>query len=338
MTRPSVRLDVGLATAASRLVEQSLGVVPGERVVLVYDEPHRAIAEAIEAAVREAKSEPVTFKLEDLGPRPFTSLDARVAAAARDAQATILLVDFHEGELEMRAEMVALASRHRLRHGHMVGVTRASVVSGFAVDPRRVADKTRELLVRLKPDSRITVKSAAGTDVVIELAPRCRWVEYGCVVGPGKAVNLPGGELITSPESVTGTYVADGTLGDAEGTLTRALGETPLTLHLVASRVRSIECPRDPGLARALARRVAAVRDLDRVGLVIFGVNLGLSTPVGDIASDQKIPGVHLALGQTFPEQTGAAWTSASWLGVTSVACDADIDSLPVLRGGRYML
>lgn len=69
-----------------------------------------------------------------------------------------------------------------------------------------------------------------------------------------------------------------------------------------------------------------------------FGVNLGLTTPLGDVFSDQKIPGVHLSFGDPFATETGATWTCRSWLALTSVGHDADLDKLQVLRGGRYIL
>ncbi|HEY8076754.1 MAG TPA: hypothetical protein VIF62_21660, partial [Labilithrix sp.] len=324
--RGSGLVDAGLAAAALRLVQQSLGVVAGERVLVVYDEAHATIAKVFEEAIRVTKSEPLSFELETLAARPHVRAHAILTESAKNVQATILLFDFRQHEIQMRAELVALAAQHRLRHAHMVGVGRASIVSGFSVDVRRITEKARDLLVRLRPDSRITVKSAAGTNVTIALSPTCRWLDLGCVVAAGKAMNLPGGELVTCPASVDGTYVADGTLGDAEGALTRTLAETPLAVHFAAGRVKSIECPRDMALARAVSRRIADVVNLDRVGNVVLGVNLGLSSPCGDIASDQKIPGVHLSLGETFATQTGAAWSCASWIGLTSTGSDADVD------------
>jgi hypothetical protein len=107
-------------------------------------------------------------------------------------------------------------------------------------------------------------------------------------------VNLPGGEIITSPESVEGAYLANGTLGDADGALNRLLQSTPITLRIAGARVK-------------------------------------------DVFSDQKIPGVHLSLGETFPQATGATWTSNSWIAFTSVEHDADIDKTRVLRRGRYV-
>jgi aminopeptidase len=331
-------LDAGLAVAAHRLIAGSLGVVSGERIVVVVDAAHRPLADTIRDAVIIEGSQAMVFCLEDLAPRPHRELHATIKEALAHAQASVLLIDFEAGELQMRTDMVDLAAHHRLRHGHMVGVTRASMVAGFSVDPHRIAEKARALSVRLRRDSRITLKSAAGTDLVIDLSPRCRWLDYGCIVAAGKRVNLPGGELVTSPETVNGSYVATGTLGDADGVLRRSLMRTPVTLRISSSRVTGVECAEDRQLARTIQERMFRLSNLDRVGLVGFGLNLGLNAPVGDVFTDQKVPGVHLSLGETFPDKTGATWTSESWLAFTAVELDADVDKLPVLRRGRYLI
>ena len=336
MLRAPDLADIGLAVAAQRLIELSLGIVPGERVLIVHDAAHEDIVTVVAEAVRAARAEPMLVRLEDLGGRPHGVLHPRISDAVPLAQASLLLVEFHKGELQMRTQMIEETTRAGLRHGHIVGVARASMVQGFSVDPRRIAEKARELMVRLKPDARITVRCGEA-ELFVQLAPSCRWVDYGCIVGSGKRVNLPGGELVTCPESVEGVYVANGTLGDADGALNRLLRDTPITVRIAGGRAKGVECPRDPSLARAVLDRFARTTNLDRVGLVSFGVNLGLTTPLGDVFSDQKIPGVHLSFGDPFAHETGATWTSRSWLAFTSVGHDADLDKQPVLRGGRYI-
>jgi leucyl aminopeptidase (aminopeptidase T) len=331
-------VDPGLAAAVERLVEGALGVVAGERVVVVHDGAHDALAELAEASIRGARAEPVLVRLEDHGPRPHAQLPLAAVEALAGAQASLLAIDFHKGELAMRTEMVTRAAAAGLRHGHMVGVQRAAIIAGFSVDPRRIAEKTRALQVRLGPTSRVVVRSRAGTDLVVTLAPRCRWLDYGATVRIGKRVNLPGGELVTSPEEVDGVYVADGTLGDADGALRRSLAATPIVLRVARSRVVAVECPKNAALAHTVSRRLAQVANLNRVGMVGFGVNLGLTEPTGDVFADQKVPGVHLSLGETFPTLTGATWSSSSWVAFTSRDQDVDVDSASVLRGGRFLV
>jgi hypothetical protein len=330
--------DPGLAAAVERLVEGALGVVAGENVLIVHDAAHDAVAALAADAVRVARATPIVFRLEDHGMRPVAHLPAGVTDALKDAQVSLLCVEFNAGELAMRTEMVKHAADAGVRHGHMVGVSIASMIGGFSIDPRRIAEKSRSLQVRIGATSRIAVRSTAGTDLVITLAPKNRWLDYGAIVLRGKRVNLPGGELVTSPEDVSGTYVADGTLGDADGALKRNLVTTPITLKIQSSRVIDVSCARSPSLGHAVSSRLARAANLDRIGLVGFGVNIGLTEPNGDVFSDQKVPGVHISLGETFPEQTGATWTSQSWIAFTSSKQDIDIDGTAVMRGGRYLL
>ncbi len=338
MRRISGSLDAGVLAAARRLVEQSLAVVRGEKLVVVFDRAHEDVASIIADVVTVVDATPVTLCLESFGPRPHDRLAPQISSAIAGAQASVLLVDFHPGELDLRSAIVELAARHRLRHGHMVGVGRTSMVAGFSIDPYRITEKMRAILTRTKPDAKITVRSDAGTDLLVTLDATRRWVEYGNVVGPGKRVNLPGGELVTSPVSVDGVYVADGSLGDADGAFSRRLETTPLVFRFARGRVTAIECAREPSLADALLRRIRRTNDLDRVGTFNFGVNLGLSAPVGEIFTDQKVPGAHLSLGSTFPTKTGADWDAKSWIAFTTRSCDVDLDRHAVLRRGHYLV
>lgn len=338
MRRISGTLDAGVVVAARRLVEQSLAVVRGERLVVVFDRAHEDIAMIIADTATVADATPVPLCLENFGPRPHHRMAEPIRSAIATAQASILLIDFHGGELDMRTAIVQEAASHRLRHGHMIGVGRSSMIAGFSVDPYRITEKMRAILTRMKPDATLSVKSDAGTSLIVNLGVGRRWIEYGSVVGPGKRVNLPGGELVTSPMSVSGTYVADGAMGDADGAFNRRLVDTPVKLRIDAGRVVAVECAREPSLADAILRRIRRTTDLDRIGLFNFGVNLGLSEPVGEIFTDQKVPGAHLSLGTTFPEKTGATWDCKSWMAFTTRACDVDLEKLAILRRGHYLV
>jgi len=330
--------DRALADAARSAIEGALAVKVGERVVLVGDLAHGDALDALEAAVHAAGGRPRRFVLEELAPRPHKWVHPRVAAALQDAKASVLLISFQANELPMRNEFVDLAATHRLRHAHMVGVERESMVAGLKVDPREVERTMRALHTRIGPSSHITVKSKAGTNLTVQLAPWCKWLLYGGVVLPGTKDNLPSGELVTCPETVDGVYVADATLGDADGLLSRSLEATPVVLHVEKGRVKRLECPTDETLARRLADAIAAVPNLDRVGLVGFGLNAGIERPFGNVFTDQKVPGVHISLGETFPARTGALWTASSWIAFTTATCDASVDQLPVLREGKFVV
>ena len=157
------------------------------------------------------------------------------------------------------------------------------------------------------------------------------------VIRPGEKENLPGGELVTCPADASGTYVANGTLGDATGSFTGSLAKGALVLHVEGGVVKRVSGS-DPLLARRIQVAMRGVTNLDRVALVSLGTNVGMTEPVGEIFVDQTLPSFHVSLGLTFPERTGASWSAESWIGFTSTASDVEVDGTPIMKAGRYLV
>jgi aminopeptidase len=330
-------VDHGLALASKRVVDGSLGVVRGERLLVVADESTTLFGQALAEAAGELGATGQLICLEDLGPRPHRALHARVRDAVALAQASVLHIGFQSDELPMRTQLVELAALMRLRHAHMIGVTRGSIIAGLSTDPRRIAEISRALRIRIRPSSVIDVRSAAGTRLKVRFEPWCRWYETSGVIRAGTRANLPAGELVTSPASIDGVYVADGAAGDPDGALQVRLASAPVKIEFEAGTVRDIEC-RDSALAQRLGQLMRGSKNLDRAGLVSFGTNVGMTDLAGDIFTSQKLPGFHISLGMTFQDRTGASWDCPQWLAFTAMNVDVDIDGAGVMRGGRYLL
>jgi aminopeptidase len=331
------KLDFALASAARRVVEGSLGVVPAEHVVVCFDREHEELAVPMLHVISDIGADAHPFVLEDLSMRPHLHLETSIVRALEQAQASVLVCGFHSGEYTMRTELIDLAASHGLRHAHMIGLTRRSMIAGLATDPQRIADISRALLVRIGPSSVVQVKSPNGTDLVVRFNPHHRWANHTGIIRPGKKENLPGGEIVTCPGDVTGIYVADGSIGEAGGSLTGLLKAAPVRLELEASVLRKVESL-DPALARRITALSRSATNMDRVALASMGTNVGMQEPVGEIFVDQTLPSFHLSLGLTFPERTGATWSSTGWLAFTQTASDIDVDGHAVMRAGRYLL
>ena len=76
----------------------------------------------------------------------------------------------------------------------------------------------------------------------------------------------------------------------------------------------------------------------DRVGELAFGTNIALDDMIGVLLQDEKVPGVHLAFGDPYGSQTGAAWKSCTHIDVLTRACNVWIDDEQVIGSGRYLL
>jgi len=337
---PLLRLSPGdfdLVNAARRILEGSLSLVPGETALIIVDRARGDLVPPLVevAKISGAKSEVVV--LEDLGLRPMREMPKQLDEMLSRAQATVLLIGFVDGEHPMRLQLLERVRELGLRHAHMVGVTRRAMLAGFSVDPTRILDATRAVRMRLRPASVLHARTSSGTDITVKLSPAHRWAEHVGVIRPGRWENLPSGELMTAPQHVQGVFVCDASSGGSFGASAGLLGRTPVRLEIEDSAVKSFTCT-DPNVHRGIEQFLAQDRFCAHVGTIILGTNVGLLSPIGELVCDQNLPGLHITLGSTFPDATGAPPTTTAQLSLTSSGGDVDLDGAPLLRNGRYMV
>ena len=330
-------LDYDLASAARRVIESSLGVVAGDRVLIVVDGLRELLGATLAEMARSVGAEAEVVVLEKLARRPVRNLPEQLRAELSRAQASVLLIGFEEGELQMRVEYVKLVTELRLRHAHMIGVGRRTMLAGFSVDPQRILDATRAVRARLRPDSVLHLRSPFGSDLEVKLGPQCRWQERVGIVRPGRWENLPGGELFTCPADVNGVFVADASMGGPVGGTAGTLSRSPVKVEIKGGACRAVHCV-DRGLATAVEGFLRAERNAVKVGMVVLGTNVGMREPTGEVVSDQNLPGLHLAFGATLAEQTGASWDAPTQLSMAASQADVDLDGAPLVRQSRYLV
>lgn len=331
------RADFDLLNATQRIVEGALGVVSGERLVVVLDSSQREMAGAFEQVARAADADLVVLELETLAPRPHVKLHPQVRSALAGAQASVFMARAQDGEAGMASELLDLVAVKALRHAHMVGVSRDSLLAGFSVDLARVTQVTRGVRAKMRPDSVLRVRSALGTDLTVKLEPKRRWFECGGLVRPGQREPLPPGRLVTAPSEVSGTFVCDGSIGEP-GRSPGRLDARAVRFEISAGTVRRVTCL-DRAVLTATEAFLKGEALADRVGAVVLGTNVGITRPTGDIACDQNLPGLHLSLGSSLPELTGAHIASARRTLLATIACcDIDLDGAPLMRAGRYLV
>ena len=332
---PAINYD--LVNAGRRVIEAALSVVPGEVVLVIVDRSRRELGAVLQEVTRNVGANGIVLALEEFGARPMRRVPERMRDELRRAQASVLLTGYAEGEHAMRVELLDLVKVFGLRHGHMVGITSRSMIPGFSVDPARILDATRAARTRIRPDSVLRLRSAAGSDLEVKLDPRHRWVEHTGVVRPGKWENLPSGKLHTAPGEVNGVFVCDASIGEHFGAAAGLLMRTPVRVEIEQSLCKSVRCD-ERTLQREIDLFLRKEHNGNRVGTVTLGTNVGLLGPTGELICDLNLPGLHINFGTTLPEQTGAAWTSRLQLAMTGAAADLDIDGAPLLRSGRYLV
>src|SRR6266849_1379157 len=221
-----------LLPGARNAVETCLAIKPGEHVVLIADEPSRAVAASLSAAMDNVHAVYTGLLLEDFGPRPIKSAPAPVLEALETADVGILCMSPQPGELAARMTIVKVVERRQIRYAHMVGVTPEIMQQGMRADYRmvdRLSDKLRERMLRAET---LTVRTEAGTQFAAHFDRGLDWVKTSGLISPRYWSNLPAGEVFTTPATVDGTFVCDATAGDHFNGKYGDLQKTPLVLEI----------------------------------------------------------------------------------------------------------
>lgn len=326
-----------LMPGAKNAVDVCLGVQPGERVVVIADEVSRTVAASLESALKEQKAEFTGLLLEELGPRPMNGAPEPVLEALKKTDVGVLCMTPQPGELGARMAIVKIVERRQIRYAHMIGVTPEIMQQGMCADYRKVdelSDRLRERMVRAE---RLTVKTEAGTSFQARFNPKLDWVKTSGLISPRYWSNLPAGEVFTTPATLDGTFVCDATAGDYFNGKYGDLQATPMKMEIAGGRLKHVECPRKD-LEEEFWTYCHTDENSDRVGELAFGTNLGLSHMIGILLQDEKFPGVHIAFGDPYGNQTHADWKSRTHVDVLTRNCDVWIDQDQVIDKGRYQL
>src|SRR5262245_34988055 len=328
---------VDLMPGARNAVNTCLAIEPGERVALIADAASLAVAASLEQALSERRANTDCLLVESVATRPILAAPTEVLAAIERADAGILCVQPREGELGARMAIVAAVERRRIRYAHMVGVTPQIMCEGMRVDYRQVDRLSQQLCERMPSARVLKVRTPSGTDFTATFSAELAWVKTSGLINPRYWSNLPAGEVFTTPASVDGRFVCDGTAGDYFNAKYGSLERTPLTLEIRRGRLVSAACERTE-LERDFWSYCHTDPNSDRVGELAFGTNFGLREMIGILLQDEKVPGVHLAFGDPYGSQTNADWKSRTHVDVLTRECDVWIDDEQVIRSGEYLL
>jgi leucyl aminopeptidase (aminopeptidase T) len=326
-----------LMPGARNAVETCLAIQPGERVALIADAASREVAAGLEQALDEVAARTECVPIEAVASRPLTSAPPQILEALERADAGILCVQPQEGELAARMAIVAAVERRRIRYAHMVGVTPRIMREGMRADYRLVDRLSQQLCERMQDARTLTVRTPAGTDFSATFDRSHAWVKTSGLINPRYWSNLPAGEVFTTPASVDGTFVCDGTAGDYFNAKYGVLAGTPLVLEIRGSRLASARCNR-MDLEQDFWSYCHTDANSDRVGELAFGTNVALRGMIGVLLQDEKVPGVHIAFGDPYGSQTRANWSSRTHVDVLARGCNVWIDDEQVIAEGQYLM
>jgi len=329
--------SLDLEPGARNAVETCLAIKAGERVALIADEASVEVASSLHDALDAAGARCDSVLLERVADRPLTLAPREALDALAAADAGILCVQPREGELGARMEIVALVERRAIRYAHMIGVTPEIMRQGMRADYRKVDELSQRLCERMPTVTTLRVETAAGTSFTASFDSSLAWVKTSGLISTRYWSNLPAGEVFTTPATVDGTFVCNGTAGDYFGPKYGDLRNTPLVLELAEGRLVSARSSR-ADLQEEFWAYCHTDEHSDRVGELAFGTNIALTSMIGILLQDEKVPGVHLAFGDPYGSQTGARWKCRTHIDVLTRECNVWIDDQQVIAGGRYLM
>jgi leucyl aminopeptidase (aminopeptidase T) len=326
-----------LEAGARNAVETCLAIKTGERVALIADEASAEVASSLHDALATAGAFCDSILVDRVADRPLARAPREALDALEAADAGILCVQPREGELGARMEIVALVEQRAIRYAHMIGVTPEIMRQGMRADYRKVDELSQRLCERMPTATMLRVETAAGTSFTASFDPSLAWVKTSGLISTRYWSNLPAGEVFTTPASVDGTFVCNGTAGDYFGPKYGDLRTTPLVLELANGRLVSARSSRTD-LQEEFWAYCHTAEHGDRVGELAFGTNIALHSMIGILLQDEKVPGVHLAFGDPYGSQTGANWKCRTHIDVLTRDCNVWIDDQQVIDGGHYLM
>ncbi len=326
-----------LIPGARNAVRTCLAIEPGERVAMVTDRETEEIAASLAGEIGKVGARLEVHVMEDYGSRPMRKLPEPVRAAFERADVTIYAGQAKAGELDFRIALTSIVDRRKIRHAHMVSISHRIMLEGMRADFHEVDEISRRVLARAQETRRIVAKSRAGSDLEATFDREIRWLKTSGIISTQKWGNLPGGEVLTSPERVDGVYVADGVVGDYLCARYGDLKENPLTVEIENSRIVEVTCPRRD-IAEDFLAYTSTDENSNRVGEFAIGTNIAVRDIIGNILQDEKLPALHLAFGHPYGEHTGARWTSRTHIDIVGRHFNLWFDGEQVMADGKFLI
>jgi hypothetical protein len=328
------RLQLGSENAV-----RCMGVTSSDRVMIITDFEREPIAQRVAAAAMARHADVTVRFLEHYGERPLTAFPGALRQDIIDARPTVsfYIATARPGEITFRLPLLPfLVQELGVRHGHMIGITEELVAEGMCADYDEVFSLTQQVYDLVRNARKIHVTSPKGTDVTGAFNKDWKWIAcHGRYSETGTWGNLPEGEVFTAPASVDGVLVCD-VLGDFFSAKYGVL-EHPMTFVVKDGYVTGVTSE-DEVVAKEVRDYLFSTPNGNRVGEFAIGTLTCLKRLVGNLLQDEKMPGLHVAFGNPYPEFTGADWHAKIHVDVIPSVCTIEVDGRVIMRDGEFVI
>jgi leucyl aminopeptidase (aminopeptidase T) len=275
-----------LLSASAIAIRDCMGATPGERILIVTDEPLRSIAYALREAARQLGHDPIVV---EMFPRRTNGEEPPALVAEMMTRADVVLCPTSKSLTHTDARRAATAAGARV--GTLPGVTEDIMVRCMNADYQRIAERTHELCAMLERTSSVRVTAPSGTDIRLPIAGRKAHASSGLFRQRGDWGNLPTGEAYLAPleGQSSGVVVVDGSMA--------GVGVTRQPIRIVVENGFATEITGGPEAQTLIALLEPHGRDARNVAEFGIGTN-DRARLTGVILEDEKVMGtIHIAFG-----------------------------------------
>lgn len=274
-----------LQDSAKAIINTSLGVKKGEKVLIIIDTTAEKIGKALFETAKESK---VEVMITEIVPRKAHGEEPPepIAEMMRYADVIIIATQFSLTHTKARK----LATRAGARIVAVPGATEEMFLSGaITPDFKEVEKNIRKTHTAVRSCKELVLKTDLGTDLSMSVKNR-KWIteDIGICRERCKLINLPPGEIFIAPNEGTanGYLIVDWFFNSKL--------DKPIEVTLKEGIVEKIS---DKGLEKLLSRKDKFSRAVGEFGL---GMNPSARL-VGNILEDVKVLGTaHIGFGDNY--------------------------------------
>jgi leucyl aminopeptidase (aminopeptidase T) len=314
-----------LLSASTIAIRDCMGAKPGERILVITDEPLRAIGEALRQAARDLGHEVI---LVEILPRRSNGEEPPREVADLMAKMDVVLCPTSKSLTHTDARRAASAAGARI--ATLPGVTEDIMVRCMNADYRRIAERTRAVCRLMEETRVIHVTAPAGTDITLPVAGRRALASTGLFHEKGASGNLPTGEAFLAPleGQSSGVVVADGSMA--------GIGLLSEPLRIGVRDGYAEEITGGPEAGRLIALLEPHGREARTVAEFGIGTN-DRATLTGIILEDEKAMGtIHIAFGDN--KSMGGTVRVASHLDALVNEPSVWFDDRQIMANGRFLV
>ncbi|MGB2867475.1 MAG: aminopeptidase [Bacteroidota bacterium] len=314
-----------LLSASTIAVRDCMGVKPGEKVLVVTDEPVRTIGYALWKAAKDLGSEVL---LVEILPRKTNGEEPPAEVAELMKMFDVVLCPTSKSLTHTDSRRNAAAAGARI--ATLPGMTEEIMVRCMNADYKKIAERTFKICAMMEKTAVIRVEAPAGTKVVLPIKGRTAHASSGLFREKGLWGNLPTGESYLAPleGQSQGVVVVDGSMASV------GMVRQPIRITVKDGYATDIE----GGTEAKKLIELLEPHGKDGRNVAEFGMGTNdKAILTGLIIEDEKVMGtIHIAFGDN--KSMGGSVRAASHLDGLIKQPTVWFDDTLVMKQGKFTI